>query len=223
MHRLHVECIREIVDAGLEPIIIVGSVNGFGDRFYDPLHNPLTFAQQQEQIRLALPFVEDPEILPLKDLGNLERWCASVVALMKDRVSESVMHYRAKLGEITGGTIEPLSASETIFAQLGLASWRTVNKNPADDLLNGSDLRALPIDHPRLSQDLATPDYIQQLMQQARQENLDAALLKDAKIPITMLDLTLMRLAREAGVSTASLMKKMNKPGWQGLKDVLGV
>ena len=215
MHRVHVDCIREIVDAGLTPIFLVGSVNPANSRFFDPLRNPLNFLQQQEQIRVALPFLENYEIIPLEDLGDLERWCASVVALVKDRLPECVMHYRAKQGDEIGDAIEPLTASEKVFAKLGLKSWRTMNKKPEDDLVNSSDLRDLPIDHPQLIRDLAAPDYIRQLMQQARQENPNMKLLKD--IPITMLDLTLMRLAQEAHISTASLIKQ--KMEWDELRN----
>ena len=216
MHRLHVECIQEIVDAGLTPILIVGSTNSAGSKFFDPLRNPLTFAQQQEQIKAALPFVKNPEIIGLEDVGNLQRWCESVVALLKDRLPYCTMHYRTKQVDEAGGPIASLSASEEVFTKLGLKSWRTINKNPADDLLNSSDLRALPIDQ---LHDLAAPTYIRMLMQQAREENLDHGLLRD--IPITMLDLTLMRLAREANISTASIWKKAHTPNWQGLKEAL--
>ena len=212
MHRIHVECIREIVDAGLTPIIIVGSVNKAGSKFFDPLRNPLTFEQQKEQLQAALPFLKNPEIIPLEDIGHLEHWCASVVALLKDRLPDCVMHYRAKQGDESGGAIESLSASEAIFAKLGLKSWRTVNKNPEDDLLNSSDLRALPIDQ---LHDLAAPDYIRTLMQQAREQNPDKQLL--TLIPVTMLDISLMRLAREAGVSTASLLNNKPAADWQSV------
>jgi hypothetical protein len=150
----------------------------------------LNFEQQQEQIRLALPFVKNPEILPLPDVGNLQLWCESVVALLKYRASESLMHYRAKRGDKVVGEIEPLSASEKIFAELGLKSWRTENKNPADDTLHGNILRTLSADNPQFDLDLATPHYIRQLMLKARAEHPDA---KNWGAP-TIRDISLWRL-----------------------------
>lgn len=195
MHRVHVDCIREIVDAGLKPIIMVGSVNNACSPFYDPIRNPLNFEQQKEQIRIALPFVDNPEIVPLPDVGNLQLWCESVVALLGNRVSESLIHYRAKRLDKVVGAIEPLSASEKIFAELGLKSWRTENKNPADDTLHGNILRYLPIDDPQFQCDLAAPEYIRELVLQARVEHPNA---KNWDVPI-MRDISLWRLWKETG------------------------
>lgn len=193
MHRIHVDCIREIVDAELKPIIMVGSVNNTCSPFYDPFKNPLTFEQEKEQLRLALPDI-DYEILPIADVGNLEQWCAAVVKLLDDRVSQSLMHYRAKQSD-KGGAIEPLSASEAVFATLGLKSWRTVNANPEDDKINSSKLRELEIDNPQFQSDVVVPDYIRQLMTQARAEHPDA---KNWGAP-TMRDISLWRMWKETG------------------------
>lgn len=191
MHRVHLDCIREITDGGLKPIIIVGSVNEVDSPFYDPFKNPLNFEQEKEQLRLALPDI-DYEILPIADIGNLEKWCAAVVALLGDRVSQSVMHYRAKQGD-KSGAIEPLSASEAVFAKLGLKSWRTVNKNPADDAVNSSSLRELPIDNTQFQREVVVPDYIKQLVEQARAEHPDAKNWRAA----TMRDISLWRMWKE--------------------------
>ncbi len=191
MHRVHLDCIREITDAGLKPIILVGSVNDPQSPFYDPFKNPLTFKQEQEQLHLALPNV-DYEILPIADVGNLEKWCAAVVALLGDKLSQSVMHYRAKQGD-KRGAIEPLSASEAVFAKLGLKSWRTVNKNPADDAVNSSILREMPIDAPQFQNEVVVPDYIKKLVNQARAEHPDA---KNWGAP-TMRDISLWRMWKE--------------------------
>lgn len=193
MHRLHLDCIREITDAGLYPIILVGSVNKPDSLFYDPFKNPLTFEQEREQLRLALPNVAY-DLLPIPDFGDLEKWCAAVVELLDDKISQSVMHYRAKHEDKTG-VIEPLSASEAVFTKLGLKSWRTVNADPADDAVNSSSLRRLPIDRPQFQRDVVVPDYIRQLVSQARAEHPES---KHWGAP-TMRDISMWRLWKEKG------------------------
>lgn len=193
MHRVHLDCIHEIVEAGLKPIIMVGSVNDAGSPFYDPFKNPLTFEQEKQQLRLALPDI-DYEIFPIADVGNLEQWCAAVVELLADKVSQSLMHYRAKQSD-KGGAIEPLSASEAVFATLGLKSWRTVNKNPADDAVNSTRLRELSIDDPQFQRDVVVPDYIHQLIDKARMEHPES---KKWGAP-TIRDISLWRMWKDTG------------------------
>lgn len=191
MHRVHLDCIREIVDAGLRPIIMVGSVNTADSPLYDPIRNPLNFEQQKEQLKLATPHI-DYEILPIADVGDLQKWCAQVVALLGDKLTQSVMHYRAKR-EDKNGLIEPLSASEVVFAGLGLKSWRTVNKDAADDAVNGSRLRELNMDDPQFQREVVVPDYIRQLVLKARAEHPES---KNWGAP-TMRDISLWRLWKD--------------------------
>lgn len=211
MHRLHAECIREIVDNWLDPIIIVGSTNSADSALFDPLKNPLTFAQEEAQIRAALPFLQNPIILPLPDVGDLERWCAAVVALLGDKLPESTMHYRTKTSQTTANpAIQSLEASEPVFARLGLKSWKTVNKNPADDAVNSTTLRNLPLNAPEFQKQLAAPSFITALIESARAENPDGAWLTQSGLPLSMLDLTLSRLWKEASKPSKTLLPEGN-------------
>src|SRR5262249_15158487 len=66
MHRMHVDCLREIQEAGLKPIFFIGSTNDAKSPLYDPIRNPLTLEQQRVQLRLAVPdLYEDRRVLTL--------------------------------------------------------------------------------------------------------------------------------------------------------------
>jgi hypothetical protein len=60
---------------------------------------------------------------------------------------------------------------------------------------------------------LAAPDYIIGIANNARRNNPDGALLDQAGIPVTMLDLSLERLEQEAEISTREVMEKAGSEG----------
>ena len=53
MHRMHVDCIHEIAEAGLKPVIFIGSTNTADSAYFNPVSNPLTLEQQKEQLKRA--------------------------------------------------------------------------------------------------------------------------------------------------------------------------
>lgn len=201
MHRMHVDCIREILAEGLTPLIVVGSVNGADSPYFDPLKNPLNWAQQQAQIRAALPFLPDPVIIPQLDVADLARWCEEVAAKLPHygaSVADTCMHYRVKQSEVEQGEAaleRSLLRGAPVFERLGVKSWRSTNKNPADDLINATELRSMPIDDPRFRELVAAPDYLIAEIKAARTADPEREKLENT--PLTMADLTRQRLRLE--------------------------
>ncbi|MBI1328143.1 MAG: hypothetical protein GC136_10960, partial [Alphaproteobacteria bacterium] len=215
MHRMHMECIREIEQAGLVPIIGVGScnsafdANGQRDPWFDPLANPLTFVQNAEQIRQMFPAVV---ILPIPDVGDPERWAVQLAALLNNvdflkrhglNVNEGiaeqcVVHYRVKplaAGKVSKD-IMPLSAYDKVLHAQNISTWASSNARQEDDAISSTpyrekDLRALTAEDGRI---LAAPDYLLKLAKTARASHSAGAALDKAGVPVTMADLTLSRL-----------------------------
>jgi len=218
MHRMHTDCLREITEAGLTPVVAIGSVNGATSPHYDPLKNPLTLAQQKAQLKLAMPQLDvEKQVVTLDDLGNYDKWCDQLTAMVarSGMAGKTAVHFRSKAADagITGA-IKPLSAYSKGFTERGLAVWESFNRDPADDLINASDLRKLDLEN--LTQEqralFAAPDYIVGLAKDARANNPDRAMLDEHHIPLTMLDLSLERLHKEAGISTAAIAARAEGP-----------
>lgn len=211
MHRIHLECLQEIADAGLMPVVFIGSTNGADSAWFDPVKNPLTLEQQKDQLKYALPHLYDEgRILTLADVGDQEKWFAGFFAMFdgtpfKDK---SVVHYRSKAADAkdANAAIRPLSAYMEGFGKRGLPAWESYNRDPADDNINATEIRSFDLDNltPDQRALMATPDYIIELARAARDANPDKELLKD--IPLTIFDLTLERMWKEAGISTAQVM-----------------
>ena len=211
MHRIHLECLTEIAEAGLLPVFFIGSTNGADSAWFDPVKNPLTLAQQKEQLKRALPeLYDDTRVLTLADVGNQEKWFDGFFEMFdgtpfKDK---SVVHYRSKSADAkdTNAAIRPLSAYMEGFGSRRLPAWESYNRDTADDEINATEIRSFDLEHlsPEQRALMATPDYIIDLARAAREANPDKELMKD--IPLTVFDLTLDRLWKEAGISTAQVL-----------------
>lgn len=216
MHKMHVDCLREIQEAGLTPVVFIGSTNSGDSPLFDPIRNPLTLEQQKQQLKLAVPDLYDEKhILTLPDQGDPERWFDQFFAMTKgtDLENQSVAHYRSKASDApqAGGKIRPLSSYMNGFITRGLPSWESFNRDANQDDINASDLRILDLEHlsPVEREIFAAPDYIIQIASQARANNPDKHLLNDAGVPLTLLDLSLDRLRKEAGITTAAVIEKI--------------
>jgi NH3-dependent NAD+ synthetase len=220
MHRVHADCLREIKDAGLQPVIFIGSANDVESPFFDPIRNPLTIQQQKDQLRLAIPELYDEQhVIALPDMGHPETWFDEFFTHIRgtDYEGRSVVHFRSKASDALqeGNKIRALSSYAKGFAERGMPSWESFNKNPDDDNLNATEMRALDLDHlnPQQRALFAAPDYIIELAKQARASNPDKVLLDQAGIPLTALDLSLDRLRKEAAISTSSIIEEAGKAG----------
>ena len=218
MHKMHVDCLREIKEAGLEPVVFIGSTNDAQSAFYDPVRNPLTVDQQKEQLRIAAPDVyNEKHILTLPDQGDSDRWFDSFFKMIKgtDFENQSVVHYRSKASDApqAGGKINPLSSYMSKFISHGVPAWESFNRDPADDSINASDLRKVDLEHmtPQQRELFAAPDYIASIAKEARESNPDRALLDEAHVPVSVFDLTLDRLRKEAGISTAQIVQHVTE------------
>lgn len=214
MHRIHADCLREIAQAGMAPVVVIGSTNGADSHLYDPVRNPMTVVQQVEQLRRAVPECFDPSIVVvLEDVGSNDQWMADLVAELEKAgipVERSAIHFRAKAADAikSGGEIKPLAAYMTGFADQGFTVWESFNADPQDDHVNASDIRRFDLNALTLSQRavMCAPDYIVSLAKCARADNPDAMFLENSGVPLTVFDLTLDRLRKEAGISTREVL-----------------
>lgn len=213
MHRIHAEALQEIADAGLKPVMFVGSTNSADSQWFDPVKNPLTLDQQKEQLKHALPHLYDEaNVLTLPDYGNQEKWLQGFFKMIEGTPfsGKSVVHYRAKAADRkdNNGAIRPLSQYMEGFAKRGMPAWESYNADPADDNINATEIRSFDLRHLTKKQKalMAAPDYIIELAKEARDSNPDKKLMRD--VPLTVFDLTLDRLRKEAGISTAQVLAK---------------
>ncbi|MDX1975728.1 MAG: nitrilase-related carbon-nitrogen hydrolase [Rickettsiales bacterium] len=220
LHKMHVDCVDEIQEAGLTPIVVIGSTNGSDSHLYNPVDNPLTLEQQKEQLRLALPnFDVERQVITLKDLGDYDRWCDALTEQLKEHgiLDQSVEHFRTKAADEpkAGGNIRPLSKYSEGLTSRGLAVWESVNRFPDDDFINGSDLRKLDLEKLDDAQRalFSSPDYIVGLAKAARDSNPDKAVLEQHHIPVTLLDLSFDRMRKEAGITTGEVIQQAAQKG----------
>ena len=212
MHKMHLDCLSEIKEAGLEPVVHIGSTNGYRSPFYNPLDNPMTVAQQRIQLKKAMPELDvERHVITQDDVGNTEPWCHDLSSMISNSglAGQSVAHYRSKTADANvSGAIKPLSETAQGLIDSGVPVWESRNKNPEDDNIHASDLRKLDLNN--LTSDdrqlFTVPDYIIQIAQEARERNPSKSELETHKIPVTMLDLTFDRLREEAGVTTDSII-----------------
>lgn len=215
MHQVHLDCIREIVAAGLQPVIVIGSANGAGDRFFDPLKNPLNAVQQREQIRRAMEAagIANYQILAINDVGHVASWARDLSALMNENgvdARQSVFHFRGKASDREAqGAIVTLNDSQEMLQHYGFSLWESRNADPALDAINATPFRTMDVNaeenQAALHDTLVTSDYIRDQANRARAENPDKALL--AKLPVTMLDISLQRLRLERGIATTDILR----------------
>lgn len=226
MHRMHIDCLHEIVNAGLMPVIGIGSTNGMTSPLYDPLKNPLTEEEQREQLRRVVyrEFPREAEIIvPLifsqEDLDHAEKWSKSIAQMAQNKgvFGRCVLHFRAKESDFqTQSTnIRALRGYTRILAEHGVPSWGSYNTNPDDDNIHASDMRKWDLN--RLNRDqkscFADPDYIIDLANDARKRNPMNAVIEGAGIPVTMLDLSLERMRVEAGMPIHEIIEQAMAKG----------
>jgi ribose-phosphate pyrophosphokinase len=218
MHRMHVDCIMEIIRAGLKPVIVVGSINGPESPLWDPVHNPLTVEQQKEQFRRALPGIDynEAHMILLEDVPDDKTWMQNFARAVKDQGMDgkAVVHFRSKSAdkEKANEAIKPLSAYTAPLVEAGLAVWQSYNENPADDGISASLIRKFDLDNLTREQRrlIAAADYLVSIAKAAREANPDKALLEQHHIPVTALDLSLDRMRLEAGIRTADVIAAMD-------------
>jgi ribose-phosphate pyrophosphokinase len=222
LHTMHVDCLREIVDAGLTPVVVIGSVNSPESALYDPVRNPLTLAQQEEQLRRL--FTEknwpEPVIVSLPDHPDDAVWMQDLLTSLRKagiNPEQSVMHFRGKAAdaEKLNDKIKPLGQYARSLLENGLGVWQSYNSRKEDDLISASAIRAadfnnLPLD---LKGTIAVSDTLLEMTRKARADNPDRGVLDALGLPVTMMDLTFDRLRREAGVATKAVLDKAGEKG----------
>lgn len=228
MHIAHLDCLREISMYRLHPIIIIGSANQPTNKFFDPFKNPLTIKQQKIQLEVALQKikVEKFTIFEIEDNESSEIWLNSIIESLKKigiKPDETVMHYRTKNENIDNKTlIKPLSSYEKLFQTNSIAVWESYNKSKLYDKLNSTYFRTFNIESAAFldeKSNLVAPEYISEQIFQARSANPDKNKLYN--LPLTMLDLSLIRLLREKNIKTSSLLGKQAVNTVHDLKNIL--
>lgn len=219
MHKMHVDCIREIMDAGMEPVIMIGSVNGPESPMYDPVRNPLTPEQQEAQIAIALPKGAAYRTLRLNDHPDDAVWVQGLVDVLKENgIQESaVMHFRSKAADEVkdAAKVTPLNQFTQSFIENDLSVWQSYNADFRNDDICASAIRNFDLENltPEQRDLIAAPEYIIDLARKARFENPDGRILDANNIPVTMLDLSFDRMRKEAGITTSSIFYPLWEKG----------
>lgn len=221
MHSMHVDCILEILESGLKPVIVIGSADGPESPLYDPVRNPMTVEQQKDQFRHALSGLEYDEalILTLEDNMDDGAWLEGFVGMIRDAgvYENAVVHFRSKAADAAKANepIKPLSQYTEAFVGKGFAVWQSYNNRIEDDSISATDIRGYDLENltPEQRRVIAAPDYLIDLARTAREGNPDQALLKAHHVPLTVLDLAFDRLHREAGIATAEVIAAAKKSG----------
>lgn len=152
MHQGHVFCLRDILEAGLLPITGIGSANMPGNTNYDPIKNPLTPAQQKEQLavvaRNEFPGQSDAImrlVFEVEDVGNSAHWSQNVIAALHEKVRQELassptsealpeeeilqkcaMHFCPKeVDNQAQEKIKPLSNYTSFFEEAGISIWQS--------------------------------------------------------------------------------------------------
>ncbi|MDD9900243.1 MAG: ribose-phosphate diphosphokinase [Alphaproteobacteria bacterium] len=214
MHCMHVDCVLEIERAGLTPILVIGSTNGPESHLYDPVHNPLTVEQQKEQFRHAIGDVDynEAHILEIPDYADDNKWMRELVQKTKDIGvhGKAVVHLRSKAADAKNmsNAIKPLSQYTQAFINSGFSVWQSYNADPKNDDINASAMRKFDLNNLTVEQrhQIAAPAYIISIARKAREDNPDKDILAQNNVPLTVLDLALDRLYREAGVRTKDII-----------------
>jgi len=197
MHLAHLDCIKEIFDEGLVPVIVIGSDNLPENPFYNPIKNPLDIAQMKEQIKIAMKSVTDNyKIVSIPDFGDSKKWSAKLADILKENEiepSKSEVHFRKKLSDSAffDTEIKPLSEYQQDLTSNGMNIWISYNKNKELDNYNSSDFRTMDIYLLKNSKALVAPEYIFDLAIKAREKNQTKTSVKNT--PISMLDISLAR------------------------------
>lgn len=239
MHKMHYDSINEILNLAMRLVYVVGSTNsaftveGEVDKLFDPIKNPLTFLQQRQQLFFAFPHLYDmericrerPQVVPeknviiisLPDIGNLTKWSKKLCGLLSDYgvLEKSVLHFRGK--QIDKGEIEYVSGEKQrqisdswptdALRDFGLSIWYSENPKEEDYLIHSSDLRIVNLEEE--NKNIIAYDYIFDQVKRARENDPDKNKLR--KIPLTMFDLTLERMRKEADISSGQIIKEIKK------------
>lgn len=223
MHKMHRDSINEIIEEGLKLVLVAGSTNtavkdnGEQDRLFDPISNPLSFNQQKEQFFSAFSDLseEDAVIIPFDDIGNLSLWSENLAKLLKEKgiLEKSVLHFRGK--EQDKGEVKFFKDSKEIILKnswqtdalryFGLSIWYSENPSADDYKIDSSALRAEQLE--KNKNILATPDYLINITNQAREENPDKDKLQN--VPVTMFDLSLKRMKEEADITLSEITRNL--------------
>jgi hypothetical protein len=223
--KTHLGCIEQIAgfDKERTVLLLIGSSNK-ADKFFSPIENPLNFNQRKEQLEIAL-FGKNIKykIDSLPDVGDQEKWLESVkesvllngfnpkkTAYCYFKKEETYKKSSKKFG------IESLDSYSEKIKKKDINIWRLRNADESLNNLSATPFRSIDLFsenqeiQQKIADNIVVPDFIKNLVMQARNQNKSSDLLNELKIPKTMFDLTLIRLEIEANISTKSLLENIN-------------
>jgi len=208
MHRLHKESIEEALETGLKLIYVIGSTNTADSDLYDPINNPLTYEQQIEQFYLTFPQArgnKDITIIGIEDVGNLAIWAQNLVDKL-DKLGvtkDCVVHFRGKNIDRHDFDIEIAGQKITLkdswyidtLPYFGLSVWYSKNIFKRDYDISSRHLRLYDLNKigKYKQQQFACYDYIKKLANDAREASPIKTYLEGQKIPVTMIDIGLVK------------------------------
>jgi hypothetical protein len=216
----HLEQVEEAKARGLVPVIVVRSQNNHEHPAYDPIKTPLTLEQQVEDIKRTVPPSSGTVIIPMADLGAKQSWSKALLDKLDDTTflkkcgldtphgirSETMLMTRPEQHSNDQGETF-LLAMPKVAKQLADEGLPTLEYNHEPVHVSAWRSAQLGVD---LSADSNLPfcnkDYVLELAQKARAANPDRALLEQHNIPISLFDLTLDRVSKEAGIRTRQII-----------------
>ena len=216
IHIVHYDCIKEILNKGLTPIVIMGSNNTPKNKFYDVLKNPLNIAQLNEQLKITLGSINYISFA-VKDCDHEIDWVEDIISNLRKldiNENETLMHFRKKINDqkTINQPIKSLSHYQQLFIDSGIQIWESVNQNKAFDQISSTYFRQIDLEKmTKEEKDILTcPGYIVAEARKARFNNGNKKLIEH--LPITMLDLSLAKLKEDIGLETKEILhdKKPN-------------
>lgn len=224
LHLAHQDCLEEIIQTGLTPIMLVGSVNKPDSFLYDPIKNPLNYEQRKNFIQMLMGDldVQDFHIFPIEDNLLDSEWARSIKELLvKNNIDPELtaIHFRSKKSDVFDKYNEqvlPLSYTVKTLNENGLSAWQSFPLN--EDLLqiSASKIRNSDLNSASNEEVVLYLEELVGLAEAARNKNPFSDRL--SKIPITTLDLTLDRLSKETSVDLESLLSR--KKGFNEISDL---
>ncbi len=241
MHQAHLRTLSRIMEQGYTPIIVIGStnkaekVNGLTDNLFEPVSNPLTLEDQRTQIRQALAGKQegkDYHMVSFPDLGDNDAWNHALTDCLKGQIEidgkypnllgKTAFHFIGKPEDKKprrfvspdGESKEVLAYFwEDTFDKLGLPVLTDSLYPDLPKGLSATYLRSLDLNHLSTSDRalFAAPDFIIERANQARNANPEKDALRE--LPVTLLDISLERLAKEKKISTRSIIAAAQEHG----------
>lgn len=222
----HLEQVEAAKARGLTPVIVVRSQNNSEHPSYDPIKTPLTLEQQVEDIKRAVPPSSGAVIIPMADLDAKQSWSKALlsklddVAFLKKCGLDTAQGIRAQTILLTSPEQHANEQGETLLTDAPKVAKQLIAEGIPSVEYSSEPAHIAAWRSSQLGTDLGTDttnlpfcnkDFLYELAQKARAANPDRALLAMHNIHVSLFDLTLDRVNKEAGIRTRQIIGMCHK------------